>query len=183
MLDAPGVNVLLGGGSVDTNPNAGFKITGAYRIDSRLGVELTGFYIPTRTTSSSVSSTGQPGSIDLFLPFFDVTINQENVTEISYWPDVSRQRAGNAVEQPRRRRVQRDMGDAAAGRMASRPPRRASASCSCASRTRSPPAAPTTRPTPATSGTPPTRSTRATASTACRSARARRTTRARGSAA
>ena len=86
-IDAPGVNVLLGGGSVDTNPNAGFKLTGAYRIDSGLGVELTGFYIPTRSTSSSVSSTGQPGSIDLFLPFFDVTSNQENVTEISYWPD------------------------------------------------------------------------------------------------
>ena len=85
--DAPGVNVLLGGGSVDTNPNAGFKLTGAYRIDSRLGVELSGFYIPTRTTSSSVSSTGQPGSIDLLLPFFDVTINQENVTEISFWPE------------------------------------------------------------------------------------------------
>jgi opacity protein-like surface antigen len=86
-LDAPGVNVLLGGGSVDTNPNAGLKITGAYRVDSRIGVELTGFYIPTRSTSSSVSSTGQPGSVDLFLPFFDVTSKQENVTEISHWPD------------------------------------------------------------------------------------------------
>ena len=86
-LDAPGVNVLLGGGSVDTNPNAGFKITGAYSIDSRMGVELTGFYIPTRTTSSSVSSTGQPGSVDLYLPFFDVTSKQENVSEISHWPE------------------------------------------------------------------------------------------------
>ena len=86
-LDQPGVNILLGGGSVDTNPNAGFKITGAYRVDSRIGVELIGFYIPTRRTSSSVSSTGQPGSVDLLLPFFDVRINQENVTEISYWPD------------------------------------------------------------------------------------------------
>ncbi len=86
-VDAPGVNVLLGGGTVDTNPNDGFRITGAYRIDSRIGVELTGFYIPTRTTSGSVSSAGQPGSIDLYLPFYDVTINQENVTEISYWPE------------------------------------------------------------------------------------------------
>jgi hypothetical protein len=83
---AHGVNVLLGGGDVDTNPNYGFKLTGAYRFDSRLGVELTGFYIPTRSTSSSVSSTGQPGSTDLLLPFFDVTTGQENVTEISYWP-------------------------------------------------------------------------------------------------
>ena len=86
-LNAPDVNVLLGGGSVDTNPNVGFKITGAYRVDSRLGVEFTGFYIPTRRTSSRVSSTGQPGSTDLYLPYFDVSINQENVTEISHWPD------------------------------------------------------------------------------------------------
>ncbi len=86
-LDAPGVNILLGGGQgVDTNPNAGFKLTGAYRVDSRWGVEVSGFYIPTRSTSSSVSSTGQPGSIDLYLPFFDVTRGAENITEISYWP-------------------------------------------------------------------------------------------------
>src|SRR5215510_10242678 len=74
-VGAPGVNVLLGGGSVDTNPNAGFKITGAYRVDSRLGIEASGFYIPTRSTSSSVSSSGQPGSIDLYLPYYDVSIN------------------------------------------------------------------------------------------------------------
>jgi hypothetical protein len=85
-LDEPGVNVLLGGGTVDTNPNAGVRITGAYRIDNRMGVELIGFYIPSRSTSSSVSSTGQPGSVDLLLPFFDVTVNRENITEISYWP-------------------------------------------------------------------------------------------------
>lgn len=84
--DVPGVNVFLGGGEVDTNPNAGFKLTGAYRIDSRLGVELTGFYIPTRSTSSSVSSTGQPGSIDLYLPYYDVVQKGERITEISYWP-------------------------------------------------------------------------------------------------
>jgi hypothetical protein len=85
--DAPDVNVLLGGGSVDTNPNAGFRLTGAYRVDSRMGLEVTGFYIPTRSTTSSVSSTGQPGSIDLLLPFFDVTENRERFTEISYWPE------------------------------------------------------------------------------------------------
>jgi hypothetical protein len=84
--DVPGVNVLLGGGEVDTNPNAGFKLTGTYRVDSRLGVELTGFYIPTRSTSSSVSSTGQPGSIDLYLPYYDVIQKGERITEISYWP-------------------------------------------------------------------------------------------------
>ncbi|HKT79736.1 MAG TPA: BBP7 family outer membrane beta-barrel protein [Vicinamibacterales bacterium] len=85
--DAPGVKVFLGGGSVDTNPNAGLKLTGTYRIADRLGVELSGFYIPTRRTTGSVSSTGEQGSIDLMLPFHDVTINQENVTEISFWPE------------------------------------------------------------------------------------------------
>ena len=34
---APDVNVLLGGGSVHTHPNAGLKISGNYRVDSRLG--------------------------------------------------------------------------------------------------------------------------------------------------
>ena len=88
-LDQPNVNVLLGGGSVDTNPNAGFRLTGTYRVDSRWAVELTGFYVPTRSTSSSVSSSGKLGSTDLLLPFFDATINRENVTEISYSPDYS----------------------------------------------------------------------------------------------
>ena len=86
-LDTPGVNVLLGGGKADTNVNAGLRVTATYRIDNRMGVELGGFYLPSRTTSSSVSSTGQPGSIDLLLPFYDVTTQQENVTELSYWPD------------------------------------------------------------------------------------------------
>jgi hypothetical protein len=85
--NAPDVNVLLGGGSVDTNPNAGFRLTGAYRVDSRFGVELTGFYIPSRSTTSSVSSSGQLGSQDLLLPFFDVTTNQESYTELSFSPD------------------------------------------------------------------------------------------------
>jgi hypothetical protein len=84
--DDPGVAVLLGGGEVDTNPNTGFKLTGTYRVDRLWGIELIGFYIPTRSTTSSVSSTGQPGSIDLYLPFFDVTRGAENITEISYWP-------------------------------------------------------------------------------------------------
>lgn len=86
-LDAPGVNVLLGGGTMDTNPNAGFKITGTYRVDNRMSLEASGFYLPSRSTSNSVSSTGLPGSIDLYLPFYDVVLGQENVTEISYWPE------------------------------------------------------------------------------------------------
>lgn len=85
-VNSPTANVLLGGGSVDTNPNAGFKLTGTYRIDSRWGVELTGFYVPSRSTTSSVSSSGEAGSVDLLLPFFDVTTGQESYSEISYSP-------------------------------------------------------------------------------------------------
>lgn len=86
-LDVPGVNVLLGGGEVDTDVNAGLRVMATYRIDDRMGVEFGGFYLPSRSASSGVSSTGQPGSVDLLLPFHDVTIQQENVTELSYWPD------------------------------------------------------------------------------------------------
>ena len=85
--NAPDVHVFLGGGSVDTNPNAGLRLMGTYRLDNRLGVELSGFYIPTRRATGTVNSTGQPGSIDLMLPFHDATIDQENVTEISFWPE------------------------------------------------------------------------------------------------
>ncbi len=83
----PDTNVLLGGGTLDTNPNAGFRITGSYALDGRRAIELTGFYVPTRTTSRSVSSTGKLDSLDLLLPFFDVTTNRESWTEISYSPE------------------------------------------------------------------------------------------------
>jgi len=82
----PGTNVLLGGGTLDTNPNPGFRITGAFALDGRWGVEAIGFYVPSRSSSRSVSSTGTLDSIDLLLPFFDVTQNRENVTEISFSP-------------------------------------------------------------------------------------------------
>lgn len=88
-LGTPDVNVLLGGGSVNTNPNAGFRMTGAYRIDNRWGVELTGFYIPSRSTTNGVSSSGQPGSIDILLPYIDASTGREDVSFISDAPDYS----------------------------------------------------------------------------------------------
>lgn len=88
-LDAPGAAVLLGGGTLNTNPNAGFRMTGSYRIDSRWGAELTGFYMPSRSTTRSVSSTGEPGSVDLLLPYIDATTRREDVSFISDAPDYS----------------------------------------------------------------------------------------------
>ena len=58
-LGTPGVNVLLGGGSVNTNPNAGFRMTGAYRVDNRWGVELSGFYISSRSTTNGTRVPGR----------------------------------------------------------------------------------------------------------------------------
>ena len=86
LLDDPTTKVLLGGGDLDTNPNPGFRLTAGYALSQRLGLEGSFLYVPSRSTSRSVSSSGQLGSTDLLLPFFDVTQNQENVTELSFAP-------------------------------------------------------------------------------------------------
>jgi opacity protein-like surface antigen len=78
--------VLLGGGDLDTNPNPGFRLTAGYALNERWGLEGNFLYVPSRSTSNSVSSSGQLGSTDLLLPFFDVTQNQESFTEISFSP-------------------------------------------------------------------------------------------------
>jgi len=93
-IDEPGTRILLGGGSIDTNPNPGFRITGSYKLDGGWGVEAIGFYVPSRTTSRGVSSSGEAGSTNLLLPFFDVTRDFENITELSYAPEY----AGSAQE-------------------------------------------------------------------------------------
>lgn len=82
----PGTNVLLGGGSLDTNPNGGVRITAAYALRGDAGIEGSVFYVGSRSTSRSVSSTGMRDSIDLLLPFYDVTLGAENVTELSFSP-------------------------------------------------------------------------------------------------
>ncbi len=78
--------VLLGGGERDTNPNPGFRVTAGYAPNERWGLEGSVLYIPTRSTSRSVASSGVSGSTDLLIPYFDVTQNQETVTELSLAP-------------------------------------------------------------------------------------------------
>ncbi len=82
----PNTNVLLGGGDMDTNPNPGFRLSAAYSMDRRWGLEGNFLYLATRSTSRSVSSTGADGSTDLLLPYFDVLKNRESYTEISFAP-------------------------------------------------------------------------------------------------
>lgn len=82
----PGTNVLLGGGDMDTNPNPGLRLSASYAVDKRMKLEGSFLYLGERSSSASVESSGQIGSVDLLLPFFDVTQNRENITELSFSP-------------------------------------------------------------------------------------------------
>jgi hypothetical protein len=84
VLGDPNTKVFLGGKDLDTNPNPGVRLTAGYALTERWGVESSVFYVPTRTTSRSVSSSGQLGSIDLFVPVVDATIPGESVESISF---------------------------------------------------------------------------------------------------
>src|SRR5262245_53997439 len=86
LVGQPGTNVLLGGKDLDTGANPGFRLTGGYAFTERWGIESSFFYIPTRSTSRSVSSSGQIGSTDLIIPFVDATTGAESGTEISFSP-------------------------------------------------------------------------------------------------
>jgi opacity protein-like surface antigen len=83
LLNEAGTKVLLGGKDLDTNPNSGFRVTVGYSLTERWGMEGSFLYVPSRSTSRTASSSGQIGSQDLFIPFFDVTLPGENVTELS----------------------------------------------------------------------------------------------------
>jgi len=84
-LGDPGVSVLLGGKDVDTDEHHGGRFTlGVWLTQARdLGLEASGFILPESSVQRSVSSSGQPGSQDLFIPFFDVTRPGESTTLLS----------------------------------------------------------------------------------------------------
>jgi hypothetical protein len=81
-----GPKTLLGGDDLDTGANPGFRLSAGYAFSERWGVDSSFFYIPSRSTSNSVSSSGQLGSTDLILPYIDATTGRENGTEISFSP-------------------------------------------------------------------------------------------------
>jgi hypothetical protein len=84
LLDEPDTHVLLGGGSVDTGSNGGFRINAGYGLSARSALEANFFYFPRRSTSSGTAS--NLGSGDLILPYVDATTGQESGTEISLEP-------------------------------------------------------------------------------------------------
>jgi len=83
LLDVAGTKVLLGGKDLDTNPNSGFRVTVGYSLTDRWGAEGSVFYLLDRSTSRTANSSGQIGSQDLLIPFFDVTLPGENTTFLS----------------------------------------------------------------------------------------------------
>jgi hypothetical protein len=95
VLGAPGTRIFLGGEDLDANPLPGFRLSAGYTFSGRWGVESSFFYLTPRSTSRSVSSSGQPGSIDLQIPFFDPTLPGESVTGVS---SISSSFAGSATE-------------------------------------------------------------------------------------
>jgi hypothetical protein len=86
IIGQPGTKVLLGGRDLDTGANPGFRVTASYAFGEQWGVEGSFFYILPRTVEKNVSSSGQIGSTDLIVPFFDVTTGRENGTELSFSP-------------------------------------------------------------------------------------------------
>lgn len=84
ILGKPGTTTFLGDADLDTGANPGFRLTASYGLTERWGIEGSFLYIPSRSTSNSVSSPGTPGSTNLVVPFFDATKNAESSTEISY---------------------------------------------------------------------------------------------------
>jgi hypothetical protein len=82
-LDEAGTKVFLGGKDLDTNPNSGFRVTVGYSLTDRWGAEGSVLYLLDRSTSRTAGSSGQIGSQDLLIPFFDVTLPGENTTFLS----------------------------------------------------------------------------------------------------
>jgi hypothetical protein len=83
LIGAPGTAVILGGKERGTGEQPGFRLTTAYRPDERRGIEASFFYLSPQSAARSAGSSGESGSQNLFIPFFDVTIPGENVTNLS----------------------------------------------------------------------------------------------------
>jgi hypothetical protein len=83
LLREPGTRVLLGGEDLEANPNPGFRLTAAYAPTPSWGIESSVFYVPPRSISRGVSSSGQGGSTDLFVAFVDPVLPGESVSNLS----------------------------------------------------------------------------------------------------
>ncbi len=95
ILGLANTQTYLGGQSLDTGMNPGVRVTLGYAPADGFGSEGSVFYVPSRSTSRSVSSSGRIGSTNLVLPYIDAVTLAETGAEISYAPMYS----GSASEE------------------------------------------------------------------------------------
>jgi Putative beta barrel porin-7 (BBP7) len=74
-LGQPHTSVVLGGSSVGSGSFSGMQFTTGVWLNATetVGLDLTYFLLPNRISRQTVSSSGQPGSATLAVPFFDVS--------------------------------------------------------------------------------------------------------------
>jgi hypothetical protein len=97
-LDQPGTRIFLGGEDLDANPHPGFRLGAGYAFGDRWGVEGSFFYLTPRTTDRSVGSSGQPGSVNLLVPYVNPILPGEATTNLS---SIQESFAGSATERLR----------------------------------------------------------------------------------
>jgi hypothetical protein len=82
-LSDPDTQVLMGGKDVDFGHHSGARFTLGYWLSPSWALEASGFYLPKSTERRSIASSGAPGSLDLVVPFFDITRNSEAFSDVS----------------------------------------------------------------------------------------------------
>ncbi len=100
IIGEPGTKLVLGGRDLDTGANPGFRVTAGYAFGEQWGIEGSFFYILPRSIEKNVSSSGEAGSTNLIVPFFDVTTGRENGTALSLAPvfaGVAQERLENSL--------------------------------------------------------------------------------------
>jgi hypothetical protein len=85
VLLIPGTTTVLGGGTIDTGVHSSGRFTLGYWFDDcqDCSAYVSYLFLGTRTDGKTVSSTGQPGSQFLALPFFNAATGTESSTRIA----------------------------------------------------------------------------------------------------
>jgi hypothetical protein len=85
VLLIPGTTPVLGAQTIDAGVHSGGRFTLGYWFDDcqECGAYVSYLFLGTRTDSKTVSSSGQPGSTFLAMPFFNAVTNTESSTRIA----------------------------------------------------------------------------------------------------
>lgn len=86
VVGLPNVQTYLGGQDLNVGASGGLKLTAAYALSATTAIEGNVFFLPYRSTSKNAFSSGQQGSVDLVVPFFNPNTAQEDGDALSYAP-------------------------------------------------------------------------------------------------